>query len=100
MVDNANINTNNTNQITHLTNDVGKQVEYNNFSEGNYANTNYFNQNPDRNIEKDNINYILNENKHLKNSNSKLVEKLKELERKIKIANMQLEDVFLKIHIF
>ena len=94
MVDNANINTNNTNQITHLTNEVGKQVEFNNFSEGNYANTNnYFNQNPERNIEKDHINYILNENKYLKNSNYKLVEKLKELERKIKIANMQLEYV-------
>ncbi len=71
---------------------MAKHLEYNNFSEGNYTNFNNPYTNNEKFFERD-FNYVKNENKQYKDMNSKLVEKLKDLERKIKIANMQLNEV-------
>jgi hypothetical protein len=91
------------NSILHNTVEfnMARQIEYNNFSEGNYTNT-YFN-NPNTNNEKffeRDIIYVKNENKQLKETNAKLADKLRDLERKIKIANMQLEEVVKKKNLF
>lgn len=74
-------------------------IEFIKFSEGNYTNTNFINPNTNNEkfFERDII-YVKNENKQLKENNSRIADKLRDLERKIKIANMQLDEVFYRIN--
>jgi len=67
-------------------------LEYFNNSESSSTNV-YYNPNIEKINEKEYISQICQENKQLKLSNVSIAEKLIELEKEIRISNLQLEEV-------